>query len=183
MIKEKSENINTKELNTKELNKEELNKVKSDTNQTMFSKLKMFNQMYKEMDIIHHNYAKKCGLSDMAYWILYSMAENDRCYTQRDFCREWFFPPQTVNSALKDLEKKDIIYLEAVEGNKKNKWIKLTENGKKYMMDYIIPIVNAECKSFEFLTKDECDVMMSATQKYVYALEGIVDDLIETLSD
>lgn len=73
---------------------------------TTLSYLKTFNQIYKEMDIIYHDYAKTCGLSNMAYWILYSVAESNEYFTQRDFCNDWFFAPQTVNSALKDLEKK-----------------------------------------------------------------------------
>lgn len=142
-----------------------------------FACLKKFNKIYKEMDIIHHNYAKSCGISDMAYWILYSIAESDECFTQRDFCRSWFSAPQTVNSALKDLEKKDIIRLEAVPGNKKNKWIKLTENGTKFMDSFIVPIIDAESMSFAALSNEECDIMLASVQKYVTELKEKVDNL------
>lgn len=138
----------------------------------MFSYLKRFNQIYKEMDIVYHECAKRNGLSDMAYWILYSMAESDRCFTQRDFCREWFCAPQTVNSALKDLEKKNIIYLESVPGNKKNKWIKLTADGKTFMKSTIVPLLQNECDSFDVLLPEEREVMLLATQKYVAALKS-----------
>lgn len=138
----------------------------------MLSHLKTFNKIYKEMDIIYHGYAKSCGLSDMAYWILYSMAESDEYFTQRDFCSDWFFAPQTVNSALKDLEKKDIIFLEPVPGNKKNKWIKPTENGKKFIEQVILPLMEAECESFETLSKEECEIMLSTTKKYLAALKA-----------
>lgn len=139
--------------------------------------LQKFNKIYKEMDIVYHKYAKSCGLSDMAYWILYSMSESDTLFTQRDFCKEWFFPPQTVNSALKDLEKRDIIYLESVPGNKKNKWIKLTENGRKFMERTIFPLIKAECKSFEALSAEECAAMLCATQKYISVLRDITEQL------
>lgn len=139
--------------------------------------LKKFNKIYKEMDIIHHNYAKKCGLSDMAYWILYSMAESDECFTQRDFCRTWFSAPQTVNSALKDLERRDIIRLEAVPGNKKNKWIKLTENGAEFMEKTIVPLMKAECMCFAALSNEECDMMLTSIQRYKDAFKENVDDL------
>lgn len=139
--------------------------------------LKMYNQIYKEMDIVYHNYAKSCGLSDMAYWILYSIAENDEYFTQRDFCKDWFFSPQTVNSALKDLEKKGIIFLESVSGNKKNKLIKPTENGKKFIESYINPLIKTECESFESLSKDECELMLYTTKKYISALKEKVTDL------
>lgn len=139
--------------------------------------LKTYNQIYKEMDIVYHGYAKSCGLSDMAYWILYSMAESDEYFTQCDFCREWFFAPQTVNSALKDLEKKDIIFLEAVPENKKNKLIKPTENGKKFINNVILPLIKTECESFETLSKEECELMLSITKKYISVLKAKVSDL------
>lgn len=142
-----------------------------------FQVLKTYNQLCKEMDIAYHGYAKSCGLSDMAYWILYSIAESDEYFTQRDFCSEWFFAPQTVNSALKDLEKKDIIFLEAVPGNKKNKLIKPTENGKRFIDSLIRPVIWAECESFATLSKEECRLMLSTTQKYISELRSRVSAL------
>lgn len=133
--------------------------------------LKMYNQIYKEADIVYHKYAKSCGLSDMGFWILYSMAESDEYFTQRSFCGEWFCAPQSVNSALKDLEKKDIIFLEAVSGNKKNKLIKPTENGKKFVEKHILPLIKAECKSFETLPEKECELMLCTQKKYVSELK------------
>lgn len=145
--------------------------------QDTFAHLKAFNQVNKEMDIVYHSYAKNCGLSDMAFWILYSMSESDDCFTQRDFCKDWYFSPQTVNSALKYLEKRDIIHLESVPGNKKNKWIKLTQNGEKFVENVISPLIKAECESFEALSKEECGILLSATQKYIYALKDKLNAL------
>lgn len=138
--------------------------------------LKRFNKLYKEMDTVYHNYAKKCGVSDMAFWILYSISENDGEFTQRELCNDWYFAPQTVNSALKDLEKRDIIFLEQAPENRKNKRIKLTETGKAFVDEIIAPLIKAECESFETLS-EECDVMLTATQKYVSALKEHVDEL------
>lgn len=139
--------------------------------------LRTYNQICKEMDIVYHNYAKGCGLSDMSYWILYSIAEADEYFTQRDFCHEWFFAPQTVNSALKDLEKREIIFLEAVPGNKKNKLIKPTEKGKKFINEFIIPIINSECESFETMSAEECTLMLSTTKKYISILKEKISKL------
>lgn len=142
-----------------------------------FNQLKTFNQIYKEMDIVYHNYAKNCGLSDMAYWILYSIAENDEYFTQREFCDDWFFAPQTVNSALKDLVKRDIIYLETVPDNKKNKLIKPTENGKKFIETFISPIIKAECESFESMSQKESEQLLLTTKKYLSILKNKVSAL------
>ena len=144
-------------------------------------RLKTYNQICKEMDILYHGYAKKCGLSDMAYWILYSMAECDGSFTQRDFCNDWFFAPQTVNSALKDLEKKGIVFLESVPGNKKNKLICLTDLGKTFMEERILPLMKIECESFETLSQEECEGMLSASKKYVSALKERIGVLEQKL--
>lgn len=144
--------------------------------------LKIFNKIYKEMDIVYHNYAKNVGLSDTAFWILYSMAEDNSLFTQRDFCENWSFTPQTVNSALKDLERQNIISLEPVPGNKKNKWIKLTEKGKQLTEQAVIPVIDSECKSFEVLSKTENDLMLSATQKYIDVLKNKINNLLQNFN-
>lgn len=141
---------------------------------TLLTHLRTYNQICKEMDIVYHSYAKAHGLSDMAYWILYSMAESDEYFTQRDFCTSWFFAPQTVNSALKDLEKKNIIFLETTEENKRNKLIKPTNEGKQFIKDVIEPIIQAECESFGTLSTEECTLMLSLTKKYISALKDKV---------
>lgn len=144
-----------------------------------FEHLKTYNKICKEMDIVYHNYAKKCGLSDMAYWILYSMAESDEYFTQKDFCNDWFFAPQTVNSALKDLEKKELIFLETVPGNRKNKLIKPTKSGEEFIEKVISPLIESECETFETLSKRECELMLSITKKYVSILKDKVS-LLQT---
>ena len=141
------------------------------------NQLKIYNRIYKEMDIVYHNYAKKCGLSDTEFWILYSMTEEGGLFTQRDFCVSWSFAPQTVNSALKDLEKQGIIYLEPVPGNKKNKWIKLSEKGTELVGKAILPLIKSECESFEAISKEECDAMISSMQKYTSDLKDRIAGL------
>lgn len=144
--------------------------------QTM-EKLRAYNRIYKETDIVYHNYAKNCGLSDTSFWILYSLSESDELFTQHDFCYNWSFPPQTVNSALKNLEKQGVIYFEPVPGNKKNKWIKLTEKGTKLAVRVITPLICAECESFGELSREECDAMISTAKKYNSILKNRIENM------
>lgn len=143
--------------------------------------LKSYNQICKEADIAYHGYAKAHGLSDMAFWILYSLAESESYFTQRDFCNDWFFSPQTVNSALKDLEKKEIISLESDFNNKKNKLIKPTKKGEKFIEDVIAPLIRIECESLETLTKKERELMVLATGKYISALKENTEALTSSV--
>lgn len=72
-----------------------------------FGELAVFNQIYKEMDETYHLYAKQHGLSDANLWLLYSLYESE-ALTQKEICSVWHYSPQTINSALKNLEKQGL---------------------------------------------------------------------------
>ena len=130
------------------------------------AQLAAFNQLYKEMDEIYHVYAKEQGISDTILWILYSLYENNSSYIQKELCSEWHYPPQTVNSALKSLEKQGIISLEAVPGNKKNKLVSLTEHGLTLTQRVIARLTDAERNAILSMTADERRTLLSLTEKY-----------------
>lgn len=130
------------------------------------TQLAAFNQLYKEMDEIYHVYAKEQGISDTVFWILYSLYENNSSYIQKELCSEWHYPPQTVNSALKSLEKQGIISLEAVPGNKKNKLVSLTEHGLTLTQRVIARLTDAERNAILSMTADERRTLLSLTEKY-----------------
>lgn len=130
------------------------------------AQLAAFNQLYKEMDEIYHVYAKEQGISDTVFWILYSLYGNNSSYIQKELCSEWHYPPQTVNSALKSLEKQGIISLEAVPGNKKNKLVSLTEHGLTLTQRVIARLTDAERNAILSMTADERRTLLSLTEKY-----------------
>ena len=130
------------------------------------AQLAAFNQLYKVMDEIYHVYAKEQGISDTVFWILYSLYENNSSYIQKELCSEWHYPPQTVNSALKSLEKQGIISLEAVPGNKKNKLVSLTEHGLTLTQRVIARLTDAERNAILSMTADERRTLLSLTEKY-----------------
>lgn len=134
--------------------------------------LATFNQLYKEMDEIYHQYARDHGMSDTAMWLLYSLCLSDTPYTQREICSEWHYPPQTLNSALKTLERQGLIALKSVPGNQKNKLVVLTEQGNSVVQQMIVPLVAAERQSFMELQESEKEALLSLTQKYVDLLQS-----------
>ena len=77
--------------------------------QHAYDALEELNQLYKQMDGIYHRYARRLGLSDTAFWILYCLGEASAPLTQRELCDSWAYPPQTVNSALKGLERQGLL--------------------------------------------------------------------------
>lgn len=136
-----------------------------------------YNQLYKEMDEIYHLYAKKHGVSDTALWLMYSLYLNDAENTQSEICSAWHYPPQTINSALKRMEKQGLILLDAVPGNQKNKLIKLSEKGREIIEKAIAPLVEAEQKAFQGLKHKEKAALFALTRKYTQLLKSQMDKI------
>lgn len=97
-----------------------------------FAQITLYNQLIKEMDDLYRVYAKNCNLSETAFWILYCIREREKeAFTQREICDYWFYTPQTVNSALKNMTEEGLLILRTEEDNRKNKRIYLTEKGER----------------------------------------------------
>ena len=141
--------------------------------------LEILNQLSKEMDEIYHSYAKDQGVSDSALWLMYSIYESSAPCTQKDLCAAWHYPPQTVNSVLKNLEKKGCVTLETTPENHKNKLIFLTKQGRKLLEEVIAPLIHAEEQAFQYLTKEEQTALLSLTRKYMESLRKEVSGICE----
>ena len=81
-----------------------------------YAQITLYNQLIKEMDDLYRVYAKNCNLSETAFWILYCIREREEeAFTQREICEYWFYTPQTVNSALKNMTEEGLLTLRAEE--------------------------------------------------------------------
>ena len=80
-------------------------------------------------------YLDHYGLTETMFDILYFVRENEDCTTQAQICNNLYLRKQTVNTALKKLEKEDYIYLEKDAGKRKNKTIHFTEKGTDLFCD------------------------------------------------
>lgn len=137
---------------------------------TIAKQLAFLNQMMKEMDKIYHIYARQHGLSDTHLWLMYSLYEGE-AGTQREICSAWHYPPQTINSALKSLERRGLIQLAEIPGNRKNKRVALTEQGMEFSREVILPLILAEQKAFQRLAEEERGALVALTSKYVDLLQ------------
>lgn len=139
--------------------------------------LAAFNRLHKKMNVLYHDYAKSVGLSDAAFWLLYSLYEHGQPCTQRDLCTAWFYAPQTINSALKTLEEQGLISLELAPKSRKNKQVLFTEAGKALIEEKIVPLVNAEERSFDRLNEEERSQLLAITQKHIAVLEEEIREI------
>lgn len=151
--------------------------------QTAANQLTALNQSYKELDESYHQYAKACGLSDTAFWILYSIYERETPCTQRELCADWSYAPQTLNTALKGIEAKGWLRLDPIPENRKNKLVVLTPDGLEAVERIVAPLTKAEQASFQQLTDQERTTLLTVTQRYAQLLRNETENLIHTSSE
>lgn len=90
-----------------------------------------YNRETKRLDDLYRCAAKQCGISECAFWILYTLRAEERQFTQAEICEFLIEPKQTVHSALKKLEAEG--YLARTSGaDLRSKHVALTEKGEQF---------------------------------------------------
>ncbi len=153
------------------------NKEEHKMKESIVAQMAEYNQLMKSMDGLYHNAARKCGLSDSAFWTLYSIKESEEPCTQKELCESWFYSKQTVNSTLKQLEEKGILKLELAPGSRKNKRILLTEEGERLAEEKVIPLMEAECRVLACFDAEDCRAFLDLTRKYTDQLRAELEKM------
>lgn len=143
-----------------------------------YAQIILYNQLIKEMDDLYRVYAKHCNLSETAFWILYCIREREKeAFTQREICEYWFYTPQTVNSALKNMTEEGLLILRAEEGNRKNKRIYLTEKGKETVEAIVVPLMDAERRALAAIGEQETEVFLRTMKRHTELFRGEIEEL------
>ena len=135
-----------------------------------------FNRIFREFDEVYHMVALKNGLSDSAFFILYSICELGNGCLQKDICRLTFISKQTIHSSIRNLEQAGYLKLEAGRG--RDKHIFLTKAGEELVEQKILPVLIAENQVFQKMTKEEGDALLSLSEKYLSILRKNLKDLL-----
>lgn len=122
--------------------------------------IRIYNGQYKESNEVYHRLARHCGLSDSAFWILYTLREAEGPVSQKQLCDELYLSKQTVNSALKNLEGAGYLRLESPPDNRKSKEIRLTPSGEELMRRTVDPVFAMEERAFQRLTVEEREAIL-----------------------
>lgn len=140
-----------------------------------FAQITLYNQLIKEMDDLYRVYAKNCNLSETAFWILYCIQER---FTQREICDYWFYTPQTVNSALKNMTEEGLLILRTEKDNRKNKRIYLTEKGKETVERIVVPLMDAERRALAAIGEQEAEIFLKTMKKHTEFFREEIEELI-----
>lgn len=135
----------------------------------------VFNKLTKKQEEIYHMCAKKAGLTDTKFWVLYALCETGGELCQNSFCETWCYSKQTVNTAVALLEKEGIVSLTFAEGSRKQKDIRLTDAGEAFCNQHIRPILEAEEASLMGLKEEERNTFLSVYAGLIHSLEDALN--------
>lgn len=125
--------------------------------------------LYKEMDVSY--YALSCAQqlvpSEMdIYYAITVLGDGCR---QRDICALALSRKQTINSALKKMEKQGLLRLESGKGREKH--IYLTASGRRNADESVKPIYDAEQAAFAEMAEAEREQLVALTGKFIHLLQ------------
>lgn len=144
------------------------------------NELREFNCMYKELEELYHEISLKSGLSDSAYLVLYAVVElGDGCL-QIDIANRYFISKQTISSSVKSLEKKGLLYLK--HGRGRDMHMYLTQDGKNFACEHILPLMEIENNVFSIMPEKECREFLRLTRKYTDIMKENMRRMIDKKS-
>lgn len=126
------------------------------------------NRMYKREEELYRRLARRSGLSDAAFWVLYSIETAPGPVTQTDIGSTLMLSKQTINSSLKQLEQSGYICLTGGPGRKK--YLQLTERGQDLSGRAIRPALEVERQAFLGLTGEERAGLLALERRYLSLL-------------
>ena len=137
--------------------------------------LRAYNVLYKETNAIYHQLAGYFGLSDTAFWLLYSLRETDRPLNQAELCSILCASKQTVNSALRKLEADGILYLEP--SGARSKRVCLTEAGLRVADATAGRLIRLENSIFDEWPAEDVQQYLGLMERYLQAFRCKLPEL------
>lgn len=120
-----------------------------------------------ETESAYHEAASRFGLPESSMIVLYAICyAGNGCCPLRDICLNAGVSKQTINSALRRLEKEGIIYLKNTDG--KNKTVFLTDEGQKLAGRTAAKVIAIENDIFASWTKEDVNQYLALTERYLH---------------
>ena len=140
--------------------------------------LRTYNSIIKEDNKIYHQLAKRFGLSDCAFWIIYDLRESDKPLTQSDLCQTLCQPKQTINSALKKLENDGYIVLTHTK-DQRSKEITLTSQGITFAQRTVDVVYDIELSVVASLSEQEQKQFIDILKRYSNTLKEYTQEILK----
>ena len=140
------------------------------------NKLKQLNSMLSEVDNIYQSLLKANNVSEGEYVVMFAINELGEGCSQKDISQNGYASKKTVNSTIKKLEKDGIIELKPAKYPSME--IFLTEKGKQYMQNSIVPILKLENSVLDNVSDNEFEVLASFYRKHLTSFKELAQNFI-----
>ena len=141
-----------------------------------YLKTEQYTYLAGEINALYHEAAVKMGISDSVQNILYVLCEKGGKCLQSEISKLTGISRQTINSAIRKLEKEGIVYLK--QGKGRNTILCLTEKGKKFSSEKILPLHEIENKIWNEWTAEEQQQYLTLTKKYRDGLKKYLEAML-----
>lgn len=141
----------------------------------MESRFREWNYIEGLIKSAYHEAALKMKLSDSEFWILYVFNFHEEGCNQSALYKETCLTKSTVNSAIRKMEQKDLIYLTPGEG--RNTMAFLTEKGRKLMEDTACKVIQIENMIYDTWTPEEQELFMNLNRDFAEKLRDKIKEL------
>ena len=128
-----------------------------------------YNRLFKEEDGLYREVSRRLDLPETELWILYLLRLEGSC-TQRELRERMVQARQSVNTALKAMERKGVITMAPAEEDRRSRTIRLTERGEALAAKAADPILAVEAAAMASLTARERETLLGLWGKYVAEL-------------
>ena len=131
----------------------------------MIEEMRRFNNLLGEIDAAYHEANQRLGLTDSAMQVLYVLCNDGGESLLSRICGISGASKQTINSALRGLEKAGHIRLETLPGRRKK--VCLTEQGEALARRTALRLIGVENAVFGGWTEEERETYLALTQRYL----------------
>lgn len=133
------------------------------------------NYLTTEIDALYHLSSIKFGISDSENMILYCVLDGKGECSLSEIYKMSGISKQTINSAIRNLEKKEYIDLEQVDG--KSKKVVFTKKGKDFAEKTVAKLFDAESAAFKDWSEEDVNNYIQLTEKYLQAFKTEIEKL------
>ena len=144
-------------------------------NQKRVEEIHRINYLTSETEALYHQASLKLGITDSVSIVLYTIYDTVGSCLLSDIYKKSGISKQTVNSAIRSLEKDDILYLQPYKG--KAKKVVLTEKGQGYLNATVAKLYEAEVRALDCWSAEEIDTYIHLMGKYADCFRRQIETL------
>ena len=123
-------------------------------------------------------FTKNSSISSGMLWFLYAI-HDDQMHTQKQICKDWNMKKTTINTVVKECEKKGYILLKQIPNKKREMTIELTKEGKIFADQVLSPVYEAEKRFYEEYSKNHDMKFIKEFIDFAHALSNFIENVEE----